>query len=365
MTGDAPVTVMPMTTRVHLRSPWGETVVRDIAEGRWAVPEGSAETSLGEGMWALPGLVDGHAHLAVEALTYEPGVLEDALTRARQALGAGVTLVLDKGWCDTTTIQVIESLAPEERPEIEAAGRILAVPEGYYPDFALEIDPTVITRHVAEAADEGAGWVKLIGDWPRRGRGPVANFSVDQLRLAVEAAEAAGARVAIHTMAREVPSAAVAAGVHSVEHGLFLTEQDLDALAGRGGMWVPTIRRVERVIAQLGAESSGGRLLGEGLENVRRLLPLAAEAGVHVLAGTDLAGSTAQVAAEAIRLGDYGLDTGQLVAAVSREGFVATGRSDRFDPGAPADAVLFADDPLQDPAVLAHPRLVIRRGVVR
>lgn len=365
MTGAHSVTVATMRTRVHLRPPWGETVVRDIVDQRWASPHGVPDQNIGEGLWALPGLVDAHAHLAVEALTYQPGVLKDALERARRALEAGVTLILDKGWCDTTTIQVIEKLSPEERPEIEAAGRIIAVPEGYYPDFAVEVDPALLERHVTEAAAEGAGWVKLIGDWPRRGRGPVANFTTEELRAAVEVAESAGARVAIHTMARDVPSSAVAAGVHSIEHGLFLTEEDLEVLAGRQGMWVPTVRRVKLVIEQLGAASSGGRLLSEGLENVRRLLPVAVEAGVCVLAGTDLAGPSAEVASEAIELGEYGLSTSQVVRAVSLAGFAATGRSDRFEPGATADAVLFPENPLTDPAVLARPRRVIRKGTVR
>ncbi|HUG32162.1 MAG TPA: amidohydrolase family protein [Acidimicrobiia bacterium] len=351
-----------MTLRVELRSPWGETVVRDVVDRRWAEPSGTATTTIGAGMWALPGLADAHAHLAAAELNYQPGVLDDAIDRARHALAAGVTLVLDKGWTDDVTIRLIDVLDELERPEIEAAAEIVAAKGGYYPDFAIEVSPDDLPSTVTTQARAGAGWVKLIGDWPRSEVGPVANFDESDLRIAVDRAEAAGARVAIHTMAREVPSAAVRAGVHSIEHGMFLEEEDLDALAGRGGMWVPTVLRCEATRAQLGEASRGGKLFTQGLERLRRLLPLALEAGVRVLAGTDLVGTPADVAAEAIRLRDYGLSAAQVVEAVSTSVFIATGRSAVFEEGTPANAVLFAVNPIESPDVLAHPSLVIRLG---
>lgn len=325
---------------------------------------GTVEKTIGEGMWALPGLVDAHSHLASAHLAYEPGDFDGAIERATESLTAGVTLLLDKGWSDDTTIRVIDALEPDQRPEIEAAARVVAVDGGYFPGFAHEIDPEDISAAAGREARAGRGWVKVIGDWPRKGIGPVANFDEDQLRRAVIAAREGGARVAIHTMARDVPSMAVSAGVQSIEHGLFLTGDDLSVLGERGGIWVPTLLRVEAIVAQLGEASSGGRLLMEGLANVRSKLPMAVEAGVHVLAGTDLVGTPANVAAEAARLGDYGLSNRQVVEAVSRAGFVVTGRDPDFAPGTPADAVLFDEDPVRELGVLARPSQVIRLGRV-
>ncbi len=356
-----------MSTRVILRSPFGDTVTRDIADGCWVDPVGDADRTLGEGYWAVPGLVDAHSHLATAELPargHRPGVLDEATERARDALAAGVTLLLDKGWCDKTVIDLIAAVPESERPAIEAAAQMIAVNEGYYPGFALEIDSSEIASVVAEQAAIGAGWVKLVGDWPRRGQGPVANFTEGQLRQAVRVANESGSRVAIHTQARDVPSMAVAAGVHSIEHGLFLTDSDIATLGEREGMWVPTLLRIEETIAQLGAESSGGRLLIEGLDNARRLLPAAFEAGVLVLAGTDLVGTPANVASEAIKLGEYGLSNSQVVETVTTAGFDATGRSSVFGIGASADAVLFPEDPISDLAVLTHPAVVIRKGIV-
>lgn len=353
-----------MRLRSLLRMPAGEPVVRDVVDGLWAEPSGTPDEELGRDLWALPGLVDAHAHLAVDKLETRSGDLRGAEERARLALQAGVTLIFDKGWGDHTTIEMIAGVPEAERPDIQAAGMIIANDGGYFPGLAMEVEPEQLDDAVLAQAETGEGWVKLIGDWPRRGVGPIANFDEALLRSAVAVAESAGSKVAIHTMAPDVPSAAVAAGVHSIEHGLFLDQGDLAALGARGGMWVPTVLRCELTAAQLGEESSGGKLLGEGLARVARNLPLAAEAGVAVLAGTDLVGSPADVAAEAIRLGEYGLSNAQVVDAVSTSAFRAGGRADFFEVGAPADAVFFGADPVEDLNVLSHPRAVMRLGRV-
>ncbi|MGF1617912.1 MAG: amidohydrolase family protein [Acidimicrobiia bacterium] len=355
-----------MRIRVHLRAPAGEPVVRDIVDGLWADPTGDPDGTIGQSSYALPGLVDSHAHFAAPiGKDWKTDPYENAVDRAEQALASGVLLALDKGWSNLNTVQLIESIDPALRPEIEAAGIINAVEGGYWPDFARELTRATFDDGIRQSAEEGSGWVKLVGDWPRRGQGPVANFDEGQLRRAVELAGESGARVAIHTMAREVPGMAVRAGIHSIEHGLFLSEEDLALLGSRGGMWVPTIIRMEAVVAQLGENSSGGKLLVEGLDNVRRLMPAAAEAGVHLLAGTDVTVGAHDVALEALKMVDFGLPVDRALDAVSVSGYEATGRSSGFDVGAPANAVLFGDDPLHDISVLGRPEFVIRLGEVR
>lgn len=358
------VTVLLVTARIHLRPPHGEPMVRDMVDGVWQEPGAATpDLEIGADLFALPGLVDSHAHFAAPiGKDWKSDTLADAISRAKMALESGVVLALDKGWSNLDTIRIIETVAPEDRPEIEAAGIINAVAGGYWPDFARELDDDNFEQGIRDSIAEGSGWVKLVGDWPRKGVGPVANFDEPQLARAVELAEAGGARVAIHTMAREAPSMAVSAGVHSIEHGLFLTSDDLGVLGARGGMWVPTILRMEAVVAQLGEESSGGRLLVEGLENVRRLMPEAAEAGVHLLAGTDVTVGAHDVALEAVKMVEYGLSTDAALNAVSLSGHLATGRDGRFGVGTSANAVLFEANPLDDIRVLSHPVAVIRHG---
>ena len=335
-----------------------------MSDGLWAEPAANPDRVLGGGMWALPGLVDAHAHYARPSMDGEPGDPDGAAERAQAALRTGVMLALDKGWSDLTVVEMIDRLSPMERPDVEAAGIMTTVEGGYYPGFGRIVDATTLEAGIHDAGRESAGWVKLMGDWPRKGVGPMPNFTQEQLSLAVGIAGEHGARVAIHTMAIDVPSMAVRAGVQSIEHGLFLTEDDLEPLASRGGIWVPTVLNMEAVLTQLGAESSGGKLISAGLDNVSRLLPLAAEAGVHVLAGTDLAVPSERVGEEAVGLHRLGLSREQAVRAVSTAGFAATGRNHAFEVGSPADAVFYDENPMIEPAVLGHPAMIVRRGSV-
>lgn len=157
---------------------------------------------------------------------------------------------------------------------------------------------------------------------------------------------------------------AVRAGVDSIEHGLFLTGEDVAALGARGGAWVPTIAAMEATVRSLGVSSSGGRLLTKGLRNVAAVLGEAIDAGVAVLTGTDLALPHGQVAREAIRMVDYGLSAAQALHAATGAANDYLGFGAGFVPGNPADLVLFDGDPANDLGLLLSPVLVMRAGRV-
>jgi imidazolonepropionase-like amidohydrolase len=349
--------------RVAMRDLSGAVRERGIEDGCWTDDSAGPVLDL-SGLWCLPGLADSHAHLAQDDMVLEPGDPAAIAARAMTLLDGGVLLCFDKGWRDTTVIGLLSRPA-WERPDLHAAGRMIAVPGGYYPGFAVETDADGLAAAVGAAVAESAGWVKLVGDWPRRGGAAVANFDQDALRVAVDVAHRGGARVAIHTAAPHVASAAVRAGVDSIEHGLFLTDDDLRLLGARGGAWVPTVLRMEAVVEEVGRERTGGRVVADGLARVRALLPSAAEKGVHVLAGSDLAVPSSRVVSEALRMIDYGLSRQDAVAAVSTAAFRYAGRSAGFEVGEPADLVGFAVHPHDDPTVLGAPVAVIRSGRVR
>lgn len=347
---------------VALRSPGASSpeLLSVSPVGTWQTPSGG-EVELGQGCWALPGLVDSHAHLAADELITEPGEPLEIRRRAFACLERGTFLIVDKGWSDDSVVMTLTDMAPTARPDFQAAGRMIAVEGGYYPGFAVETDATGLEGWVATLARESRGWVKLVGDWPRKGRGAVANFTADQLELAVQVAHRVGVKVAIHTMAPEVPSLAVAAGVDSIEHGLFLTEADLEQLAARDGAWVPTVLRMEAIGEMLGPESTGGRLVLAGVDNVRELLSLAPP-GLAVLAGTDLATGPGDVSREVQALIRLGLSPQRAVAAASSTARRYLGRPAGFEQGEPADAVFFDADPTEDPSTLSRPVAVLRAG---
>lgn len=316
--------------------------------------------------FAIPGLADAHAHLAagsVDDMVRGPASprLDLLRSHARRQLAAGILLLADKGATSDASLAILAD-PPADRPELHMAGAMISVPGGYYPGFGRQIAPEETVAAVEVACTTPASWVKLVGDWPRRGVGPQINFDEATLRAAVETAHAAGRRVAVHTMAPETPGLAVRAGVDSIEHGLFLTDDDIVVLGSRGGAWVPTIAAMEAVRDSLGPASSGWRLLSEGLGRVASLLPGAAAAGVVVLAGTDLALPHGAVAQEAERLVAYGLKPEAALHALTGAAYEYFGSPTGFRPGAPADFVCVAADPRDEISALQEPSVVMRWG---
>ena len=348
----------------------GSAAALAVAGGRFAPAEAGepSDTIDLTAYWVLPGMVDAHAHLAADSIE---GLLADApeadpermRANGRRQLSGGVLAALDKGFRSDTSLAYLD-VDPAARPYVEMAGGMIATHGGYYDGYGLEVDGGELAAAVAAKAATAAGWVKIVGDWPRRGEGPRPNFTEEELADAVAIAHRAGVRVSVHTMAPHAPGYAVAAGVDSIEHGLFLTASDVEELGARGGAWVPTLAAVESLIEFLGAGSSGGKLLGDGVDNVRSLLPGALEAGVHLMCGTDLAIPHGGVAVEAAALVAAGLTAEEAVDAVSWNAHRYLRRHPPLTAGADADLVAFAGDPREDISALSSPMLAMRRGVI-
>jgi len=357
-----------MRTLVTIREPGSEAKPLVIEDGRFTNPDDAPiddEIETGR-LYALPGLADCHAHLGLNAIGEMTAVTEDeiranSVANAWMQVEGGVLLVIDKGSSSDVSLEILDT-PPTHRPHASMAGRIIAPHDGYYRGYGHEVDEEGLVEAVRRAAGGRAEWVKIIGDWPRKGRGTVANYGEAALTKAVEVAHAAGRRVAVHTMAPEGVGPAVAAGVDSIEHGLFLESENLPGLAERGGAWVPTVLGGEAIIDMLGTDSTGGRLLSRGIANVRALLPEAERLGVTVLAGTDLAVAHGKVALEALRLHAMGLSAPAALRAVSTAAHDYLGLAYGFAPGMPADVVFFADDPREHLGTLLEPRFIIRAG---
>jgi imidazolonepropionase-like amidohydrolase len=220
----------------------------------------------------------------------------------------------------------------------------------------LPVAPGELAAAIRAEVTAGAAWVKIIGDFPEWGEdGPVpgsmaATYDLDTLRQAVDAAHAAGARVAVHSNLPD--SGLVGIGADSIEHGRALGHPELEALGARGGAWTPTLCATlqNRDSPDPAARARAGALR----ERLRDCLPYAVAHGVRVLAGTDVVGTIAE---EIALLADHGLTPGQAIAAA---GSLAR---DFLGIHPEGDIVTYDEDPRQDPGVLASPAAVVVRGV--
>ena len=321
------------------------------------VVAGTGEQQELPGRYALAGLVDAHAHPTVARDEHGPLLADTEYGAARleEYALSGVTVIRDVGGRSQATLGFARSTTAG-RPVVTAAGRFLAPANRYFPRMHSPVAPDELVAAIKAEVAAGAAWVKIIGDAPEwDADGPVpqstaATYDLDTLRRAVDAAHAAGARVAVHN---NLPDSGLAAiGADSIEHGTGLSHSEIEALGARGGAWTPTL------CAVLGNRDSPDpdvrKRADELRERLRDHLPYAVAHGVRVLAGTDVVGT---IADEIALLADHGLTAAQAITAA---GSLAR---DFLGIHPEGDIVTYDADPLQDPGVLAHPAAVVVRGV--
>jgi imidazolonepropionase-like amidohydrolase len=314
--------------------------------------------------WTLPGLVDAHCHVGLG--THGPVDAETAETQALTDRDAGTLLLRDAGSpSDTRWIDDREDL-----PKIIRAGRHIARTRRYLRDFAHEIEPDALVAYVAQEAQRGDGWVKLVGDWIDRDLGDLsACWPREAVDAAIAEAHRLGARVTAHCFGEDALRDLVEAGIDCIEHATGLTEDLIPLFASRGVAIVPTLVN----IATFPKLAEGGdakfprwsahlrRLYERRYDTVRA----AYDAGVPVYVGTDAGGSLAHglVAAEVAELVTAGIPAVEALSATAWGARQWLGRPG-LEEGAPADFVVYETDPRADVRVLASPRRVVLNGLV-
>ncbi|MGH8887693.1 MAG: amidohydrolase family protein [Egibacteraceae bacterium] len=355
-------------TTLHVRArvlPDGVTRDLFVVEGRFATaPAGEVSTIL-DGGFVVPGLVDAHAHLGLASPAPGLAERETARANAREHLRSGVLAIREPGGPNRASV----GIGPHEGlPRTFTAGRFLAAPGRYVPGFAREVTDADLPDAAEDEARASGGWTKVIGDW-FDGEGRLApSFAPAALADAAASVHAGGGRIAVHATLPEVIEAAIEAGADSIEHGSLLQPDHIPAMAARGIALVPTlmIRHVlsPPTLAAMGVPADEVERLVEGLGRQPGRVRAAAAAGVVVLAGTDAGiGPHGLVREEVRELLAAGLPPEQALAAASWEARRFLGLPGIAD-GAPADLVAYPDDPRGDPDVLARPTLIMLAGQV-
>lgn len=320
-------------------------------------------TTVSTGGWIVPGLVDAHCHIGLDQ---HGGV--DREVQEQQAIAdrdAGALLVRDAGSpVDTHWIDDREDL-----PKIIRAGRHIARSKRYIRNYGWEIEPDELVAYVEQEARAGDGWVKLVGDWIDRDAGDLTPcWPAEALNAAIARAHELGARVTAHVFGEHALPDLLAAGIDCIEHGTGVTPDLLDRMAQYGVAVVPTIVQLENF--PMYADQAAGKF-PKYADHMRDLytrrqdtLRSAYEAGVPVYAGTDAGGVLGHglVAEEIQALTTIGMTGEQALAAGSWSAREWLGANPTLIPGAPADLVVYDEDPRANPAILTHPRHIILRG---
>jgi imidazolonepropionase-like amidohydrolase len=343
-------------TAVRVRGfalPDGEYVDLYADGDRWTTEPVAGAELVAEG-WLLSGLVDAHTHPGVE----EPGdPLDEDVLRAdlRRHVDAGVTAIRAPGLAGDPPAWFG---AEPDLPRAWHAGPWLARHGDFFDGWGRRADHADLPALAAEQAAR-TGWAKLIADW-QHDEAPV---SVEVLRTVVAAVHAVGGRVAVHSQVAEGGAAAVAAGVDSLEHGMCLDPALLTEMAARGIALTPTLAVISHALTASRDRRDSPRkdwLVG-GASVHGALVAAAVEAGVTVLAGTD-SRPHGRVSDEIAAMVAAGVRPHDALAAGSWTARAYLGLPG-LTPDAPADAVVYAEDPRTDLDELTKPLAVVLRGV--
>lgn len=358
-----------MATVLHVRGQVlvGPDSVRDdiwVIDGRvsFEAPGPGADVQT-IGGWVLPGYVDAHCHVGLD----HSGAV-DRETAERQAVAdrdSGALLLRDAG-CPGDTRWIDER---DDLPRIIRAGRHIGRTKRYVRNYAHELEPDQVVEYVRREARRSDGWVKLVGDWIDREVGDLAPCWPDETVVAaVAAAHEEGARVTAHCFGEQSVRELVDAGIDGIEHGTGLDDDTIQKMADRQVALVPTLCNLEIFpgIADQAEERFPGyaRHLRDMYARRDETFRKAHEAGVPIYAGTDAGGTGphGRVGLEIEALGRVGA-AGFALGAASWAARDWLGRP-CLDEGAPADLVVFDDDPRVNLGVARHPALIVLRGRV-
>ena len=210
----------------------------------------------------LPGLIDCHVHLVycgeadpeTHLLKLGPGaIVMNALENAQKTLFSGVTSVRDLGGKEYLEFSVRDACNSGRQlgPTIKAAGRIICMTGGHGNAFGRVADgPDEVLKAVREQIHAGSDVIKLMatGGVMTPGVNPEdAHYTEEELRAGVHEGHRFHRSCATHAQGAAGILNAVRAGMDSIEHGIFMTQECLEAMMERGTYLVPTLAAVNHI----------------------------------------------------------------------------------------------------------------------
>jgi imidazolonepropionase-like amidohydrolase len=369
-----------------------------------ALPAAPVEMIDAQGGTILPGFIDTHVHIMMEGLNIPRMLVTpfslnfyQAIGYMRRTLDAGITSVRDAAGADLGVKQA-QAQGLVAGPRLQISVTALSITgghgDGWMPSGSvLDLFPAYpgmpdnkcdgveeVRKKVREVLRAGADVVKVCatgGVLSPTDHPEFTQFSEAELRVMVEeAAFRRGVKVMAHAQGAEGIKNAIRAGIHSIEHGIFLDDEAIELMLAHGTFLVPTLLAPLSVLEQ--AEQSGAmpeygvRKARETIEIHSESIARAYRAGVTIAMGTD-----AGVMPHGTNLRELGLMCSvgmspmEAIVATTRTAAQCLGWDDRLgtlEKGKLADVIVVATDPLTDIRALERCEnivLVMQDGEVR
>ncbi|HKP68881.1 MAG TPA: amidohydrolase family protein [Pyrinomonadaceae bacterium] len=355
-----------------------------------AVPAGATVVDLSQ-YTLIPGMMDAHAHLCInmqhkrDANSYYITTLRDSNAKraiqgavnARSMLEYGFTTVRDVGnEGNYACVEVRRAIAQGmiDGPTFITAGRIIAPFGGQFalqpdkpglaePEYLFADTKDEIRKAVRENIHFGATVIKLVIDDQRY------IYSVDDIKVAIEEAHAAGLKLAAHAWTAPGALNAAKAGVDSIEHAVLITDEAL-AIAKQNNVAIVPIPFTE-TDAVLSGEPGVNKQVEEQMfiDPVKR----AYKAGVTMVWGPDVIFNTPELPRGKVSIDTVddwkltGIPSLTILQALTTNPAKLLGVSDVrgwIKPGMKADIVAVRDNPIEKIETVKNVVFVMRNGKV-
>jgi imidazolonepropionase-like amidohydrolase len=340
----------------------------------------------------LPGLIDGHTHLFASGPDLDEQMLKEslqyrtleALVNAQRDLYVGFTTLRDLktlgGMYGDVDLRTAINNGLVQGPRLQVSGRGFQTtggfrPKGYSRDIPLPsmletVDsPWEARKSVREQIMNGADWIKFYAayDFTFASDGKMVippTFTLEEVQAFVEEAHDKGHRVSCHAFGGKGLRNCLAAGVDTIEHGVQLSDEDIQQFKSKGIYLVPTLYHYQ-LEREHDARKYDGHTVAEVSEpNFRR----AVAAGVRIAFGTGVGpfphGTQTKEFEYMVK---FGMTPAQVIRAATIVNAQMMGWDTKIgsiEPGKFADLVAVCGDPLADITELERVKFVMKGGQV-
>ncbi len=322
------------------------------------------------GKTILPGLIDCHVHLTFDGSVDPRPALQSSsqaeitllcLENAQKTLRSGITSVRDCGGATYIEFAVRDKIASGNfvGPTIRAAGQAVCMTGGHGSWFGRIADGVEeVRKAVREQLHAGSDFLKIMatGGVTTDGVNPEdAHYSAEEIAAGIAEATRFSKPSASHAQGTEGILNAVYGGISSIEHGIFLDDESIQAMIDHGTYLVPTLA------ATYGMLSGKGKGVPDSMvEKCERLVERHDEsfkafykAGGKIAMGTDAGtplnkhGENTQ---ELALMASHGVPTKDIILFSTRNGADLMRMKDRgsLASGMKADLLIVEGNPIED-----------------